>query len=99
MSMVGPSVIVKKSSDSDGDEAPDFNAGRPGSIEFSQLVGEDHLSVSAPYSMTKLSCGNADCTSISETTESVLPFSQRAMNLVTKSHSGLNESCRKFYRR
>lgn len=84
MSIVGPTVIVTKGTDADGNEAPDFNAGRPGTIDFAHLVGEDHLTATAVQNLKKLSCQDAECTSVSENAEVVTTFSVRAMNAVTK---------------
>lgn len=82
MSIIGPTVIVDKSTSSDGGEAPDFNAGRPRTIQFKHLVGEDHLTATVIKNLTKLTCDNAECTTIKEVSESVTPFSVRAANAV-----------------
>lgn len=89
MSIVGPTVIVTKGTDSEGNEAPDFNAGRPGTIDFTHLVGEDHLTATVVQNLSKLTCADAECTTVSEVAQAVTPFSVRAMNAVTKIRSNI----------
>ncbi|WP_126448095.1 conjugal transfer protein TraH [Sulfuricystis multivorans] len=83
MSIVGPTVIVTQGTDSDGNEAPDFNAGRPGTIDFSHLVGDDALTASVLQPLKVLTCIDAECTTVTDTTKTFMPFSARAMGAVT----------------
>lgn len=83
MSIVGPTVIVTQGTDGDGNEAPDFNAGRPGTIDFSHLVGDDALTASSLQPMKVLTCSDAECTTVTDTTKTFMSFSSRAMGAVT----------------
>lgn len=82
MSIVGPTVIIAKGVDSDGKEAPDPNAGRPGTIDFSHLVGEDALSATSLQPLKVLTCADTECTVVSETSKTFMSFSARAMAAV-----------------
>lgn len=83
MSIVGPTVIVTQGTDADGNESPDVTAGRPGTIDFSHLVGDDALSATSLQPLKVLTCGDAECTTVTDTTKTFMSFSARAMGAVT----------------
>lgn len=64
MSIVGPTVIVTQGTDADGNELPDFTAGRPGTIDFSHLVGDDALTAILLQPLKVLTCSDAECTTV-----------------------------------
>ncbi len=89
MSLVGPTLIIRPGTATDGTEAPE-PASVPKTIDFKQLVGEHVLTVGPTATLSVLKCDTLpECLYPYKSNEVVKTFSQRVMAAITRIRSNV----------
>ena len=91
MSLIGPSLIVKGTTDTDGEGAPVDDA-RGSTITFKQLAfGDVDPNSGAPAPVKMLICRDSgyECLDVDDQTEPLVPFANRIQTVINKVKQGV----------
>lgn len=90
MSLVGPTLIIRQGTASDGTEAPE-PASVPKTLDFKQLVGEDILGTATPGNLDVLVCDTKpECLNPTHSPKAFKSFSVRAMEAIGRIRSNIS---------